>query len=166
MSDSSISHRMLRGDVELLLKKWPRPGKTNTLQMIPVMSSIPPPAFHPDVCGLTGHGAADISRRPGSGLSMRWAELVQGHRRLVAVAQQHPLAAGGLTHAQTLNIQHNAVHTGQTGLGTDGPQSRRQLRSSCCPGRPLTGIPSALRMLSLQMGQVQCSFSHGSTHIL
>lgn len=50
---------------------------------------------------------------------MRRAELVQVHSRLVAVAQQHPVAVRRLTDAQTLNIQHNAVHTGETGLGTE-----------------------------------------------
>lgn len=49
---------------------------------------------------------------------MRWAELVQVHRRLVALTQQHPVAVGRLTDAQTLNVQHNAVHAGETGLGT------------------------------------------------
>lgn len=125
MSDSSISHRMLRGDVEFLLKKWPRPGNTNTFPMIAFILSICPLSCHPDVCGLTGHSDADISRCSGSGLSMRWAELVQVHRRMVVVTQQHPVAARCLTDAQTLNIQHNTVHTGETGLGTDGHQLMR-----------------------------------------
>lgn len=167
MSESAISHRMLRGDVGFLLKKWPRPENTNTLQMICFMLSIRPGTHHPDVCGLTSHSDADISRRPGSGLSMRGAELVQVHRRLVAVTQQHPVAARSLADAQTLHIQHNAVHTGKAGLGTHGHQTHWQPRKSCWTRQsPLTMIPRALRMLSLQMGQVQCSFSHGSTHIL
>lgn len=56
---------------------------------------------------------------------MRWAELVQVHRRMVAVTQQHPVAARCLTDAQTLNIQHNTVHTGETGLETNGHQLMR-----------------------------------------
>lgn len=62
---------------------------------------------------------------------MRWAELVQVHRWLVAVAQQHPVAARCLTDAQTLNVQHHAVHTGKTGLGTPGPQLNPRPSRSC-----------------------------------
>lgn len=121
MSDSSISHRMLRGDVGFLLKKCPRPEDTNTRHMICFMASIRPHTFHPGVCGLTGHSHADISRGSGRGLGMRRAELVQVRGGLVAVAQQHPVAAGGRADAQTLHVQHHAVHTGDTGLGTHAP---------------------------------------------
>lgn len=48
---------------------------------------------------------------------MRWAELVQVDRRLVAVPQQHPVAVGRLADTETLHIQHHAVHTGDAGLG-------------------------------------------------
>lgn len=126
-----------------------------------VISCSPPhpnphPPFGPGVCGLTGHSDADVSGRPGSGLGVRRAELVQVHGRLVAV--------GRLSEAQTLNIQHNAVHTGDAGLGTGGHGLHCQPRTSSHGGP--TVMPRAFRMLSLQMGQVQCSFSHGSTHTL
>lgn len=167
MSDSSISPRRLRGEDGFLEKKWPRPGQ-------PYKHTHHHPSVilcHPSLpgvlgAGLTGHSNADVSRCPGCGLSVGGAELVQVHRWLVSISQQHPVAPRRLTDAQTLHVQHHAVHAGDTGLGT-GDISEMEPRASS-PGRlcPLTMMPRALRMLSLQMGQVQCSFSHGSTHTL
>lgn len=69
----------------------------------------------------------------------------------------------------TLSTQGRLVwgprtHRGQT-------EKRRLLykhtwSAPCSCWRWLTMMPRALRMLSLHMGQVQCSFSQGSTHIL
>lgn len=63
---------------------------------------------------------------------------------------------------ETLRRQTEGGQTLETGW-----LSQKQLVCNCCwchwwP----TMMPRALRMLSLHMGQVQCSFSQGSTHIL
>lgn len=71
------------------------------------------------VVSLTGHGDSDIGRCSGRGLRVGGAEWLQADGWLVVVTKGRTLAARCLTGTETIHIQHNAVHTGNTGLRTD-----------------------------------------------
>lgn len=71
------------------------------------------------------------------------------------------------TSSTTVSTQVRLVWADRThGQGTVILRWHTHLSCSCWCQPWLTIMPRALRMLSLHMGQVQCSFSHGSTHTL